>query len=317
MLLLPVLFPAFVPGMSPLLNLGLPTYLYALVVLALLVRLELKERTSRDLYWLLLTLLLLTGFVALKVQMSSIVQPGEPFRLFFNQWSRMAVGSAAGWLAYGLGLLYWPRGLDRPFRIAGVALVLAGLAKALAYPFAYRAAFGAMTPLVNTPSLVFLFAIAALICLTLNKPKQYWPFISPRSAHSGACCLLLVFCVLNIEISSVFIETGRNFSLETYDNLAHQLAYSLSWLIYSIGLLVVGIKWQTSKVRWAALILMVGTTVKIFFMDLWRLGQLYRVASFIGLAAVLILVSFLYQRFMTGTMRKETGCHINIIDLSL
>ena len=45
---------------------------------------------------------------------------------------------------------------------------------------------------------------------------------------------------------------------------------------------------------------MVGTTFKIFFMDLWRLGQLYRVASFVGLAAVLILVSFLYQRFMTG-----------------
>jgi uncharacterized membrane protein len=53
-------------------------------------------------------------------------------------------------------------------------------------------------------------------------------------------------------------------------------------------------------VRRAALVLMVGTAFKIFFIDLWRLGQLYRVASFIGLAAVLIMVSFLYQRFMTG-----------------
>ncbi len=44
---------------------------------------------------------------------------------------------------------------------------------------------------------------------------------------------------------------------------------------------------------------MVGTALKIFFMDLWRLGQLYRVASFIDLAAALILESFLYQRYMT------------------
>jgi uncharacterized membrane protein len=74
----------------------------------------------------------------------------------------------------------------------------------------------------------------------------------------------------------------------------------------SLGfLLVTGVKWKTSKVRWAALILMVGTAFKIFFMDLWRLGQLYRVASFIGLAAVLILVSFLYQRFMTGKDEEE------------
>jgi hypothetical protein len=306
LLVLPVHFTRFVPAMSPFLNLGLPTYLYALVVLALLVRLEVKERTSRELYNLLLLLLLLTGFVAVKVQMSSIVQPGQPFRFFFNQSSSMAVGSAAGWMAYGLGLLYWPRGLDRPFRIAGVVLVLAGLAKALTYPFLYSAAFGAMTPLVNTPSLLYMAIVIVLTALTLNRPQQYWPFVSPTlRAFWGVLLAVVTFCVLNIEISSVFTETGRNFSLETYGNLAHQLAYSLSWLLYSIGLLVVGIKWQTSKVRWAALILMVGTTFKIFFMDLWRLGQLYRVASFIGLAAVLILVSFLYQRFMTGKDEEE------------
>jgi uncharacterized membrane protein len=306
LLILPVLFPAFVPAMSPLLNLGLPAYFYALVVLALLVRLELKQQTSRDLYNLLLLLLLLTGFVAVKVQMSSIVQPGQPFRFFFHQSSSMAVGSAAGWLAYGLGLLYWPRGLDRPFRIAGVVLVLAGLAKALTFPFLHNAAFGAMTPLVNTPSLLYLTIVIVLTALTLNLPQQHWPFVSPTlRAFWGVLLAVVTFCVLNIEISSVFIERGRSFSLETYGNLAHQLAYSLSWLLYSIGLLVVGIKWKTSKVRWAALVLMVGTAFKIFFMDLWRLGQLYRVASFVGLAAVLILVSFLYQRFMTGKDEEE------------
>jgi hypothetical protein len=306
LLILPVLFPSFVPAMSPFLNLGLPAYLYALAVLALLVRLELKQQTSQDLYNLLLLLLLLTGFVAVKVQMSSIVQPGQPFRFFFHQSSSMAVGSAAGWLAYGLGLLYWPRGLDRPFRIAGVVLVLAGLVKALTYPFLYSAAFGAMTPLVNTPSLLYLAIVIVLTALTLNRPQQHWPFVFPTlRAFWGVLLGVVTFCVLNIEISSVFTERGRSFSLETYGNLAHQLAYSLSWLLYSIGLLVTGIKWQTSKVRWAALVLMVGTAFKIFFMDLWRLGQIYRVASFIGLAAVLILVSFLYQRFMTGKEEEK------------
>ncbi len=53
---------------------------------------------------------------------------------------------------------------------------------------------------------------------------------------------------------------------------------------------------------------MVGIAFKIFFMDLWWLGQFYRVASFIGLAAVLILVSFLYQKknMGTGLEMKET-----------
>ncbi len=49
--------------------------------------------------------------------------------------------------------------------------------------------------------------------------------------------------------------------------------------------------------------------------DLWRLGQLYRVASFVGLAAVLIMVSFLYQRFMTGKDEEESAGSINNFDM--
>ena len=64
-------------------------------------------------------------------------------------------------------------------------------------------------------------------------------------------------------------------------------------------MLLVGIKLAQVRVRWAALILLVFTSLKIFLMDLWKLGQLYRVASLFGLAVVLILVSFLYQRFLT------------------
>ena len=59
--------------------------------------------------------------------------------------------------------------------------------------------------------------------------------------------------------------------------------------------------------RWASLILLVITALKIFLKDLWFLGQLYRVASFVGLALVLIMVSFLYQRFlMNGKRDAET-----------
>jgi len=44
--------------------------------------------------------------------------------------------------------------------------------------------------------------------------------------------------------------------------------------------------------------LLTVTIFKVFLHDLWRLGQLFRVASFVGLAIVLILVSFLYQKFL-------------------
>ena len=104
--------------------------------------------------------------------------------------------------------------------------------------------------------------------------------------------------MLNIEIASVFGKEGRPFSLLTRDSLSHQLGYSLGWLVYSIGLLLSGIRWKVVRARQAALLLVLLTCCKIFLLDLARLEQLYRVASFIGLAIVLMLVSYLYQRFI-------------------
>jgi uncharacterized membrane protein len=117
---------------------------------------------------------------------------------------------------------------------------------------------------------------------------------------------VVTFTVLNIEIAGVFALKGRPFSMMTHGSLSMQLAYSIGWLVFSIGLMIVGIKWDNIKVRWAAIILLVGTSVKIFTLDLWKLGQLYRVGAFVGLAVVLILVSFLYQRFLSGEKQNET-----------
>ena len=196
--------------------------------------------------------------------------------------------------------MLWPKGLDKPFRIAGLILILMGLIKILLFPFTHGQDFGAMTPLWNMPSLVFAFSLIMLIGLTLNWPKQCWPWerISPR-AFWGVLLAGMTFFILNVEIAAFFGTQGQVFSLWTHGKLAHQLAYSLGWMVYAIGLLIVGIRWKQIKVRWAALILLLATAFKIAFMDLWRLGGLYRVASFVGFAVIAILVSFLYQRFLS------------------
>ncbi len=47
-----------------------------------------------------------------------------------------------------------------------------------------------------------------------------------------------------------------------------------------------------------ALILIAVTILKLFSYDLRRLGQLYRVAAFVGLDVVLIPASMLYRRLV-------------------
>jgi Predicted membrane protein (DUF2339) len=228
------------------------------------------------------------------------IQTGDPFACLATHTLSGATAAAAGWFAYGLPLLLWRRPLHRSFRLAGLALVVFGTVKALLLPFRFRTAFAVLTPLFNAPSLMFLLFLAGLAWLTLRSWDGRWPLpdVVPR-VFWGIVLGLVAFCVLNIEIAGVFAEKGRPFDMLTHGSLAMQLAYSIGWLLFSIGILTVGIRWDTVRVRWAAIAAIVITAVKVFIRDLWHLGQLYRVGSLLGLAVVLILVSFLYQRFLT------------------
>jgi uncharacterized membrane protein len=241
------------------------------------------------------------GFLLLNLGVADLfASPEEGFQLLAAHTPAKAAASAAGWLLYGLALHLWPRRLERPFRFAGLLLIVAGLLRTVALPFAFRAAFGQMPPLLNAPTLVFGLGLAAGVYLTLREWDNRWPLnrVGPQ-LFWGLTLALFAFAVLNIEIAAVFAGAGRPFSMAPHGSLAMQLAYSIGWLLYAIGLLAVGIRWQLKAVRWAAILAMVLTACKIFLLDVSSLGQLYRVGSLFGLAVVLILVSFLYQRFLS------------------
>jgi hypothetical protein len=115
---------------------------------------------------------------------------------------------------------------------------------------------------------------------------------------------ILLFLLLNIEIADYF-STGATITFNFSSNFAQDVTYSLAWALFAIALLVAGIRQGSQGARYASIGLLLLTIVKVFLHDLWQLGQLFRVASFVGLAVVLILVSFLYQRFIKQEKSTE------------
>lgn len=291
--------------MCPFFNLGLIAYL---PVIGLLIFLFLKEpKTGKVLSTknLFLAMSLVAGMVFIKLELSTVLQPGHPLMLFRSSNLIMAVCHAFIWIAYGFCMLLWPKHLARPFRIAGLILIVFGILKSMILPVSFRMEFADMLPAINMPTLLYLLTIIMLIFLTVKKDNSNWPLTNLKPGPFwGITLAIFAFCIMNIEIASAFGIKGRPFSLMTYGSLSHQLGYSLGWLIYSICMLIIGIKKDIVRLRWASLILLVITVLKVFFKDLWSLGQLYRVASFIGLAIVLILVSYLYQRYLSDR-RKD------------
>ena len=73
-------------------------------------------------------------------------------------------------------------------------------------------------------------------------------------------------------------------------------AYSALWMAYGAMLMVVGFLRRSAFVRWQALLLIAATIVKVFLYDVSQLDRGYRIVSFIVLGALLLAISFVYQR---------------------
>jgi uncharacterized membrane protein len=110
---------------------------------------------------------------------------------------------------------------------------------------------------------------------------------------------VLLFLLLNIEIADYFSGPGNRLVFNFSASFAQDMTYSLAWgtvRVYAAGGRVQDQQRPDSLLRYG---LLVFTVAKLFLHDLWRLGGMYRIGSLIGLAVVLIVVSFIYQRFLS------------------
>jgi hypothetical protein len=117
--------------------------------------------------------------------------------------------------------------------------------------------------------------------------------------------LVVVFVWINLAIADWF-ATGPDLAIRFERLPARDLTTSIAWGLYALALLAVGVRMRSRALRWASLVLLVVTIGKVFLHDLGELGDLYRVASLLGLAVSLILVSLAYQRFVLRG-RDEAG----------
>jgi len=78
--------------------------------------------------------------------------------------------------------------------------------------------------------------------------------------------------------------------------IERDFTYSALWMAYGAMLMILGFLRRSPFVRWQALILIAITICKVFIYDVSQLDKQYRILSFIVLGALLLAISFVYQR---------------------
>jgi len=97
------------------------------------------------------------------------------------------------------------------------------------------------------------------------------------------------------QYDSIACQAARE-KIKKLENKA-STSISIYWLIYSIILVAIGFAKRYKWVRIGGILLLIVAILKLFFYDLWSLGQLYRIIASISLGVVLLSISFAYQRY--------------------
>jgi uncharacterized membrane protein len=155
------------------------------------------------------------------------------------------------------------------------------------------------TPILNWYLYTYLVAAAAffLAAWFLRGRDRILDGGPGVRALANAGGVMLLFLLLNIEIADYY-SVGSSLTFNFGAGLAQDLTYTIGWGLFAFGLLIAGIVLVNKPGRLAAIVLLSATVAKCFLYDLWRLGGLYRVGSFVGLAVCLTMVAVLLQKFV-------------------
>ncbi|HEX8353342.1 MAG TPA: DUF2339 domain-containing protein, partial [Pyrinomonadaceae bacterium] len=204
------------------------------------------------------------------------------------------------WAIYGAALVAY--GMRRGFaaaRYAGLALLAAAAVKVLAFDLRY---FDAVwhAPVFNHTFMAFALVVAACAAAA----RLYARGGGAGEAESvlpvlvvGANVLALV--ALSAEAVGFFearTAAGADEAARRDLGLAKQLSLSVVWALYGAGLLLAGRARRARLLRLLGLALLGLTALKVFALDLSALDSAYRIVSFIVLGAILLAVSYLYQK---------------------
>ncbi len=207
-----------------------------------------------------------------------------------------------GWLVEGAALLWVASRVHSLLLRVLAALCLAlGLGALLVVNPA-----AATTPVFNERfgtycAAIAVFAFSAWVAWKTKgeaDPDHSLPW-SALAVASALTVNALILLAISLEIHGYWWSlrwAGGDWQQEANYRMYAQFTYSAWFMIFGAILLGAGVGRRSAFLRWQALVLLAASIGKVFLVDVSELSQGYRIVSFLGLGALLLTVSFVYQR---------------------
>ncbi|MFW5922776.1 MAG: DUF2339 domain-containing protein [Planctomycetota bacterium] len=205
---------------------------------------------------------------------------------FYSLWSGCVIWTVGSLCMLATGLRWKSRGL----RLAGIPALLLGLLYAWGL---YGQDTGSYLLFLNLRFLSAVVPVSVVLLWgkALSRSEYGWETLLGKAGHWAGVTLL--FLLLNVEawhFAQSLVESRMR------GRWAGLMAVSVTWGVYAIGLLIFGVCRRRRLHRLVALALFGLTGLKLVFVDMAGVGDIYRVISFLAIGLLMIGASYLYQK---------------------
>jgi uncharacterized membrane protein len=144
-----------------------------------------------------------------------------------------------------------------------------------------------------------LVGLLIVICaLTIPRIRLLTDFnTKTANAYSWFYVAFFVF-IASSELETVVLLIARP-GLATIDHIltqTHKIGFPILWGLASFLIIALGLKWKRRHLRIISLTLFLITLLKLFLVDIRGISEGGKIAAFISLGVLLLIVSFMYQR---------------------
>jgi uncharacterized membrane protein len=137
--------------------------------------------------------------------------------------------------------------------------------------------------------------------------------VSPRiHLFNGLFCFLLIY-LLSAEIEHLLVVSsysGNDYTViyET-KNMVFKIIFPILWGLCSFGMMYFGMNTKNKTVRIISLIVFSITLLKLFIFDVTEMSEGGKIAAFISLGVLLLIISFMYQKLKKIIVDDEQKQH--------
>ncbi len=201
---------------------------------------------------------------------------------------------AVGWLveAFSLYVIACFIG-NRGFQVMGAVTYVLGIISMFANAdyYGYGRSF---SPIFNNDFGVLVLAVVIAYAIAYMY-KKYGSVTLDTQARGISVYVVAANILTIYAVTTQIMFYGKSLGTETAENYTNTVV-SLFWAAYAALLTAIGFVQKISGIRRLGLILFIITAFKVLI-DVWSLGQIYRIVSLIVFGIIALCASFAYAKY--------------------